>query len=276
MPDASPMTSALCRLLCAPTFLHGAGPSAAQTAQLFWIVLGAMLIVVVPVLVLTPIIAWRYRLRGTATYTPGWDSSRLLEGVVWGVPVLIVLTLSVVLWSATHRLDPYRPIAAAQPPLDVDVVGMDWKWLFLYPQARVASINVVVVPVGRPLRLHLTSATVMQSFLVPELGGQIYAMAGMTTQLNLLATRSGAFAGQNTQFNGPGFPRQRFRVLAVSPAAFDRFVARAKTAPRLDPLRTAIIARQSTFERPRLFSDVPPDLFRTILWQGSHTSGASR
>lgn len=263
-------------LLCAPTFLDGAGPSSAETAQLFWIVLAAMLIVVLPVLILTPIIAWRYRLRGHAAYTPGWDSSKLLEGVVWGVPVLIVATLGVVLWTATHRLDPYRPIAASQPPLDVEVVGMDWKWLFLYPGQGIASVDVVVVPVGRPLRLHLTSATVMQSFLVPELGGQIYAMAGMTTQLNLLATHGGAFAGENTQFNGPGFPKQRFRVLAVSPPAFDRFVARAKTAPKLDALRTTILARQSTFERPRLFSDVPPDLFRTILWRGSHLSGASR
>jgi cytochrome o ubiquinol oxidase subunit 2 len=263
-------------LLCAPTFLHGAGPSAAETAQLFWIVLAAMLIVVLPVLVLTPIIAWRYRLRGTAVYTPKWAFSWPIEIIVWGIPLLIVLSLSVVVWSATHRLDPYRPIGAAQPPLDVEVVGMDWKWLFLYPEARIASINVVVVPVGRPLRLHLTSATVMQSFMVPELGGQIYAMAGMTTQLNLLATHSGAFAGQNTQFNGPGFPKQRFRVLAVSTAAFDRFVARAKAAPRLDPLRYAILARQSTFEQPRLFSNVSPDLFRTILWQGNHSSGASR
>lgn len=265
-----------CRLLCAPTFLHGAGPSSAETAHLFWVVLAAMLIVVVPVLLLTPIIAWRYRLRGNAAYTPQWDSSRLLEAVVWGVPFAIVIGLGIIVWTATHALDPYRPIKSAEAPLDVQVIGMDWKWLFLYPDSHVASINVIVVPAGRPLRLHLTSATVMQSFMVPQLGGQLYAMAGMTTQLNLLATRPGVYPGENTQFNGEGFPKQHFNVLAVSPAAYARFIARAKTAPRLDPLRYTILARQSTVEQPRLFSNVSPDLFRTILWQGSHSSGAAK
>ena len=266
-----------CRAWCAPSFLDGAGPSAADTATLFWIVLGAMLIVVLPVLVLTPIIAWRYRLRGGAGYAPRWESSRPLEAVVWGIPVAIVLSLSVVLWHATHRLDPYRAIRAHQRPLEVQVVAMDWKWLFLYPEQHVATVDVLIAPAGRPLRLHLTSASVMQSFMVPQLGGQIYAMAGMTTQLNLLASRTGISMGQNTQYNGDGFPRQRFRLLAVTAPAFDRFVARARTSPRrLDASRYDALTRRSTIDRPLLFSAVPPGLFARIVARGMRTSGANR
>lgn len=269
--------AAVCRLLCAPSFLSGLGPSSAETAALFWIVGAAMLIVVLPVLVLTPVIAWRYRLRGGAAYAPRWDSSRILELVVWSVPVAIVLALSVLLWRATHRLDPYRVIAGRGAPLDVQVVGMDWKWLFLYPDQRIATVNVLVVPAGRPVRLHLTSATVMQSFMISQLGGQIYTMAGMTTQLNVLANRRGAFLGQNTQFNGPGFPKQRFQVLAVSTPAYDRFVARAQASRRrLDAVRYAMLTRQSTIDQPLLFSALPPGLFGRIVREGSRTSGASR
>jgi cytochrome o ubiquinol oxidase subunit 2 len=276
--DAAPMSqAAACRVLCAPSFLDGLGPSSAQTASLFWIVLAAMLIVVLPVLVLTPLIAWRYRLRGDAAYTPRWDSSRILELIVWSVPVAIVLCLSVLLWNATHRLDPYRVIAGHGAPLDVQVVGMDWKWLFLYPDQKIATVNVLVVPAGRPVRLHLTSATVMQSFMIPQLGGQIYAMAGMTTQLNVLANRRGAFLGQNTQFNGPGFPKQRLQLLAVSLPTFDRFVARAQASRRrLDAVRYEMLTRQSSIDQPLLFSAPPPDLFGRIVRQGSRTSGASR
>jgi cytochrome o ubiquinol oxidase subunit 2 len=266
-----------CRVLCAPSFLHGAGPISAQTASLFWIVLAAMLIVVLPVLVLTPIIAWRYRLRGGAAYQPRWDSSRLLELVVWGIPVLIVLSLGFVLWQATHRLDPYRAIAAPSAPLDVQVVALDWKWLFLYPQQHVATVNALIVPAGRPLRLHLTSATVMQSFMVPQLGGQIYAMAGMTTQLNLLAPRRGVFAGENTQYNGEGFPKQHFQLLAVSMPAFERFVVRAQaSSSALNTARYRVLTRKSTIDRPRLFSAVPPGLFAQIVQDGMRSSGATR
>lgn len=266
-----------CSVLCGPTFLSGSGVTASQTADLFWIVIAAMLIVVVPVLLLTPLIAWRYRLQGTAAYTPRWDSSRVLEIIVWGVPVAIVACLGVVLWHATHRLDPYRPIPAAQPPLDVQVVGMDWKWVFLYPEQHIAMVNVLAVPAGRPLRLHLTSATVMQAFMVPQLGGQIYAMAGMTTQLNLLPPRPGSFIGENTQYNGDGFARQHFRLLAISQPAFDRLVTRAQGSPRrLDAARYRRLSMPGTLDAPLLLSGVQPGLFEAIVRRGATSSGASR
>jgi cytochrome o ubiquinol oxidase subunit II len=266
-----------CSLLCGPSFLTGPGPNAAETAILFWIVGAAMLIVVVPVLLLTPLIAWRYRWNGGAAYTPRWDFSRLLECVVWGIPVAIVLFLGVVLWHATHRLDPYRPLAGTQPPLDVQVVALDWKWLFLYPEQRIAMVNVLAVPVGRPLRLHLTSATVMQSFMIPQLGGQIYAMAGMTTQLNLLAPHGGFFIGENTQYNGDGFARQHFRLLALSQPAFDRLVTRAQASPdRLDAVRYRSLTRPGTIDQPRLLSGIEPGMFDAIVRLGATTSGANR
>jgi cytochrome o ubiquinol oxidase subunit 2 len=185
--------------------------------------------------------------------------------------------LSVILWHATHRLDPYRAIAAPVAPLDVQVVALDWKWLFLYPDQHIATVNAIVVPAGRPLRLHLTSATVMQAFMVPQLGGQIYAMAGMTTQLNLLASRPGVSIGQNTQYNGDGFPKQRFQWLAVTQPAFDRFVARAQRAPkRLDAARYRALTKRATVDLPQLLSAVPPGLFERIVTNGMRTSGASQ
>ena len=261
----------------APSFLDPRGALAVETGHLFWIVILLMLIVVVPVLVLTPLIAWRYRSANPgAAYRPDWESSRPLEMLIWGVPVLIVALLAVLVWRETHRLDPYRPIASARPPLDVEVVALDWKWLFIYPDQHIATVNALVFPADRPLRLRLTSDTVMQSFMIPQLGGQIYAMAGMTTRLNLVAGRPGVFTGANMQFNGEGFQKQHFQVLAVSSPAFDRFVTKAGGAAPLDPARYKWLSARSTIDRPLLFSAAQPGLFDAIVarYQPGLTPGA--
>jgi cytochrome o ubiquinol oxidase subunit II len=197
------------------SFLDPQGPvAAAQRAHLIDVVL-LLLIVVVPVLVLTPIVVWRYRLNGSARYTPAWSFFLPLEFVIWGVPIAIVVVLAVWLWENTEKLDPYKPLAsAADPPLRVKVVGYDWKWLFIYPQFNIASIGEFAFPAGRPLDILLTSDTVMQSFFIPALGSQIYAMAGMVTKLHLLANAPGSFRGENTQFNGNGFYLQAFTATA--------------------------------------------------------------
>ncbi len=189
-----------------------------------------MLAVIVPVALLTLGFAWWFR-KGNprATRRPNWSYSGPLEVVVWSIPLLVILFLGGIAWLGSHDLDPRKPLASEQAPLDIQVVSLDWKWLFLYPEGGVATVNHLVVPTGRPLRLHLTSASVMNSFFVPQLGSQIYTMAGMATQLHLQADQAGTFPGLSAQFSGEGFSDMRFMVDAVPPQDFAAWLAKAKS-----------------------------------------------
>jgi cytochrome o ubiquinol oxidase subunit 2 len=261
-------------------FLGAEGPVAAQQRELFWKVAVILAFVVGPVLILTPLVAWHYRQSNTNdAYRPNWNFSWTLEGFIWIPPVLIVIVLGVLVWVYTHRLDPYRPIAGG-PPLQVQVIAADWKWLFVYPDGGVASVDRLVVPVGRPVRLTLTSTTVMQSLMIPQLTGQIYTMAGMTTQLNLRADRAGRYHGGNMQYNGTGFAHQSFDVEAVAPASFRRWLAdTARTAPSFQPSGQAMLAQRAIVPAPLAFSRVPAGLFTsTVSASGgrSHMQGMSR
>ncbi|WP_206615109.1 cytochrome c oxidase subunit II [Mesobaculum littorinae] len=256
-----------------------AGPVAeAQRAHFFYI-LGWMAVAILPIFVALPFVLWRYRYgRGRGRYAPEWESQRLLETVFWAVPVVIVVALGVMLWRQTIRLDPYMPLGP--DPMTVEVVAMDWKFLFLYPEEGVASVNTLTVPAGRPLRFVLTSATVMQSFVVPRLGGQIYAMGGMVTELNLQADAPGVFRGQNTQYNGEGFAQQKFEMTAMAPDAFDAWLARTRAdAPPLTPEVWQSLDTRATAD-PAVYSAYPPGLFGrvvdTTLGTGSHHGGAGQ
>jgi cytochrome o ubiquinol oxidase subunit 2 len=212
------------------SFLDPQGPvAAAQRGHLIEVV-ALVMIVVLPVLALAPYFAWRYRYGATASrYTPKWSFSKRLEIVVWGIPVAIVMVLAALLLRSTQTLDPYQPLGSGQPPLRVQVIGYDWKWLFIYPDQGIASLGEMAFPAGRPLALNLTSATVMQAFFIPALGSQIYAMGGMTTQLHLLANQPGRFLGENTQFNGRGFHEQKFTAIAMPPDDFTAWVERVRS-----------------------------------------------
>lgn len=247
--------------------VNHAGPVAAEQWRLYLIVGAVLVFVAGPVLLLVPLVAWHYRLSNKDdAYRPDWGFSWPLEILVWIPPIGIVIGLAFLLWSATHRLDPYRPLTAAQPPVEVQVVALDWKWLFIYPDEGVATVNQLVIPVGRPVHLSLTSGTVMQSLLIPQLAGQIYAMAGMKTQLNLAASRRGVFRGQNTQFNGRGFQDQKFDVIATDAAAYARWLVRVKASGRpLDQSNLARVTARSVEPKPQLFSRVPPNLFRSLM-----------
>ena len=184
-------------------FHHGvlaaAGPVAEHERHLFLMVCFVMLFVIGPVLLLTPIFAWHYRLANTkSAYRPQWSFSWSLEGLIWIPPAMIVVVLAVFLWRDTHALDPYKPLRADLPATEVQAVALDWKWLFIYPGQQVATVNELVFPADRPVHLTLTSGTVMQSLLFPQLAGQIYAMAGMTTQLNMAVNTPGTYKGENT------------------------------------------------------------------------------
>lgn len=247
--------------------VNHAGPIAASQWHLYLVVGAVLVFVAGPVLLLVPIVAWHYRMANKdSAFKPKWIFSWSLEGLIWIPPTGIVIGLGFVLWHYTHRLDPYRPIASTQAPLEVEAVALDWKWLFLYPDEHIATANELDVPVGRPVHLRLTSGTVMQSLLIPQLAGQIYAMAGMTSQLNLQANRAGVFRGENTQFNGRGFQDEKFDVVARPPAAFATWLGRVRASNHpLDTAAMAAIFRRSMLPRPAAFSAAPPDLFRRVL-----------
>ncbi|MGH8403779.1 MAG: ubiquinol oxidase subunit II, partial [Gammaproteobacteria bacterium] len=185
------------------SFLDPQGPIAAAQRWHFYWVLGIMAMLVAgPIFLLLPFFAWRYRYGNkSARYTPKWKFSRLLEIMSWSGPIVIVAVLAFFVWRDSHKLDPYNPLVSNHAPLHVQVIGYDWKWLFIYPDQGIASIGMLALPVGRPVAMHLTSATVMQSFFIPALGSQIYAMGGMVTQLNLQATKPGRSLGENTMYN---------------------------------------------------------------------------
>jgi cytochrome o ubiquinol oxidase subunit II len=227
----------------------------------------AMLIVVVPVILLTLAFAWRYRASSTsAEYRPTWAHSTAIEVVVWLVPSLIILFLAVLTWTSTHELDPYRPLDSKTKPITVEVVALDWKWLFIYPDLGIATVNQVAFPVGTPVNFLITSDSVMNSFFIPQLGGQIYAMAGMQTQLHLLANQAGDYAGLSANYSGQGFSDMKFRAIATSPDQFNAWVAKVKaSSTQLDMDRYHTISQPSEKQPVAYFSTVDPKLFHNII-----------
>lgn len=231
------------------TFLDPQGPVANLQRWHFYEVLGIMaLLVAGPIFILLPLFAWRYRYGNkTSKYTPNWEFTRVLEIFAWGGPIAIVAVLGFFVWRDAHRLDPYKPLASDQVPLPVQAIGYDWKWLFIYPDQGIASIGTLAVPTGRPVSIHLTSATVMQSLFIPALGSQIYAMGGMVTQLHLQANEPGSSLGENTMYNGNGFHQQKFTAQAMTPAAFGEWVSKVRTTGiPLDAQTLQLISRRAT------------------------------
>jgi cytochrome o ubiquinol oxidase subunit 2 len=261
---------------CSRDVLDPAGDIALQQRNLIYISTGLMLLIIVPVLVLIVVFAWRYRSRNRkATYDPNFDHSTSLELVIWSIPLLIIIALGAVTWSSTHLLDPFRPlnrIAAgksvdpAAKILRVQVVAMDWKWLFIYPDESVATVNDLVVPVDRQVRFDITSTNMMNTFYAPTLAGMIYAMPGMQSTMHAVLNRPGDYEGYSANYSGAGFSDMRFRLRGVDAAGFDRWVAGVKAADK--PLRTAAyLALETPSEKvPRAyFSSVERDLYDRIL-----------
>ena len=247
--------------------VNHAGPIAAEQWHLYLIVAAVLVFVAGPVLILVPVMAWHYRLSNRSdAFRPGWGFSWPLEILIWVPPTGIVIGLGFLLWSYTHRLDPYRAIASSQPSIRVQAIALDWKWLFIYPDEGVATVNEMAIPVGRSVTVSLTSGTVMQSMLIPQLAGQIYAMPGMRTQLNFAASRAGTFRGRNTQFNGDGFAHQRFDVIAMKPEDYDRWLGRVHGAARpLDERALAQLRARSIVRRPVFFSAVAPRQLERVM-----------
>ncbi len=226
-----------------------------------------MLIVVVPVILMTLWFAWKYREGNTdAAYMPNWSYSHRIEAVVWAIPCAIILVLGVLTWKTTHTLDPFRPLDSKVKPITVEVVALDWKWLFIYPDQHIASVNELAFPAGVPVDFKITSDSVMNVFFIPQLGSQVYAMAGMQTQLHLIADAPGVYDGLSTNFSGAGFPDMKFKARATSQADFDAWVAKVKASPgRLGLDNYAELAKPSEKDPVRYFSAVEPVLYAAVL-----------
>lgn len=261
---------------CDMVVLDPSGDIALQQRNLIYIAVALMLIIVVPVIGMTLAIAWKYRASNTkAEYDPDFHHSTKLEFVVWGAPIAIILALGTVTWIATHRLDPYRPldrIDASTPlspdvkPLVIEVVALDWKWLFLYPEQGFATVNEVAAPVNVPIRFKITGTTAMNSFFIPALAGQVYAMPGMQTQLNAVINREGAFKGMSANLSGRGFSHMNFQFHGLSAEGFEQWVAKVKGGPEiLDRNRFKALEKPSEKEPVRHFAAADPELYEAIL-----------
>jgi cytochrome o ubiquinol oxidase subunit II len=247
--------------------LNPMGPIGADERQLILTAFGIMLLVVIPVIVMTFWFAWRYRASNSdATYAPRWENSHKIEAVVWAVPAIIVAFLSVLVWRSSHELNPYKPIASKVKPVQVEAVSMDWKWLFIYPQLGIASVNKLVFPTNVPVSFRITSDTVMTSFFIPQLGSQIYAMAGMQTRLNLLADKAGTYRGMNSQFSGDGFSGMHFNAVATSAKGFQDWVRQVRRShTTLDQAGIKKLEKRSTNAPVQYFATVQPGLFGSII-----------
>jgi cytochrome o ubiquinol oxidase subunit 2 len=263
--------AALCQSLaaCSGGVLDPQGPIAAANAKILLNALEIMLAIVVPTIVAALFFAWWFRASNSrARYLPDWVYSGRIEIIVWAIPLLVILFLGGVIWIGSHDLDPYRPIDPQTKATEVQVISLDWKWLFIYPDQGVASVNELVVPAATPVHFSLTSATVMNMFFVPRLGSMIATMNGMVTQLHLKTDEPGEFYGQSAQFSGDGFSDMNFTVRALPHDAFDAWVAAAReSGPALDREGYIALSQQSRGGRRFTYRAVDPGLFQAVVTQ---------
>lgn len=254
---------------CHLEVLSPKGDVGMQEKSLILTALGLMLLVVIPVIVLTLVFAWKYRASNTkATYAPKWSHSTAIEAVVWIVPCIIIAILGTITWRTSHTLDPYKPLDSKVKPLVIQAVSLDWKWLFIYPDYGVASVNEIALPTNVPVKFEITSDSVMNAFFVPQLGSQIYAMAGMETQVNLIANEPGTFAGLSSNYSGAGFSDMHFDTIATSQQGFDDWIKKAKaSSTHLDAQTYHALTQPSEKAPVAYYATVMPDLFNGIIHQ---------
>ena len=251
------------------------GPIAAGNAQILINSVGIMLVIVIPTILATLAFGWWFRSSNKkATYLPNWAHSGHLELIVWGIPLLVVLFLSGVIWIGSHELDPAQPIAQGGKSIEIQVVSLDWKWLFIYPDQEVASINELAVPANTPVHFSLTSGTVMNMFFVPQLGSMIATMNGMVTQLNLKADQIGNYYGQSSQFSGSGFSDMHFTVRALTMEDYSKWLAHVKqTGQKLDEASYLALARKKAASSVQSYGSITRDLFDKIAMRELITEG---
>jgi cytochrome o ubiquinol oxidase subunit 2 len=247
--------------------LQPAGVVGEKERNLIYISLLLAIIVVVPVFIMLFMFSWKYREGNTkAKYQPDFDSNRKLEAIWWGVPFTIIFILSVITWNSSHDLDPLKQISSSAKPLNVQVVALQWKWLFIYPEQDIASVNFMQMPVNTPVNFEITSDAPMNSFWIPQLGGQIYAMSGMTTHLHLMAGKSGDFDGRSANISGKGFSKMTFTARASSNENFNDWVGKVKIANNQLNLNSYNeLAKPSENNQVKYYSSVNPQLYDGIV-----------
>jgi cytochrome o ubiquinol oxidase subunit II len=260
---------------CAEGALDPKGPVASAEREILFNSLGIMLVIVIPTVLATLGVAFWFRASNErARYRPDFRYSGRVEMLVWSIPLMTVLLVGGVAWIGSHDLDPPKPIASTEKPLRVQVASLDWKWLFIYPDQGVASVNQLTIPVGTPVSFELTSSGVMNSFSVPQLAGQIYTMAGMVTRLNMRADYPGTYRGMSANFSGDGFADMHFNVEAVPPERFAQWVASTRSAgPALDAQAYADLVKPSKAVAPFTYRSIAPGLFTSILSAGLQPHG---
>jgi cytochrome o ubiquinol oxidase subunit 2 len=249
--------------------IHPAGQIGTKERNLMAFTAAASLAVVTPVFILMGVFAWKYRegAKKPAKYHPDEEGNWKLEAVWWLIPTALMVVISTITWRSSYALDPFRPLSSSQKTLHVQVVAMDWKWLFIYPDQKVASVNVAPIPVNTPVEFDITSDTVMSSFWVPSLGGQMYAMPGMSTKLNLEAAKSGTYNGSSANIAGKGFADMKFQVLADDNDGFNSWIhgMQHRTTTRLDADAYAKLAKPGMQARATYYSSVDSQLYDTIV-----------
>ena len=254
---------------CNMVLMDPKGAIGVEQRTLILTAIGLMLIVVVPVIFMAFIFAWKFRAANkTAKYTPNWAHSNKIEAVVWTIPIIIIVILGTITWKTTHALDPFKPIVTDKKPMTIEVMSLDWKWLFIYPEQGIATVNELAFPKDVPVEFKVTSYTVMNSFFIPQLGGQIYAMAGMQTKLHLIGNHAGQYKGISSGYSGAGFSGMKFTAI-VTPTEgdFDQWVAKVKESP--NTLNTTDdfnkLAKPSENNPVEFFSSVKPNLFQDTI-----------
>lgn len=255
------------------------GAIAAEQIRLIIIATILMLLIVVPVIIMTLVIAWRYRASNTkATYEPNWCHSVKLEILWWTIPCIIILILSIITWVTSHTLDPYRPLDSKTKPVTIQAIALDWKWVFIYPEQGIATINYIEVPLNTPISFEIASQGPMNALWIPQLGGQIYAMAGMRTRLHLIADAAGVYDGLSGNYSGPGFAEMTFKVKAESSTEFAQWVTTVKRSPTTlthglfnDLLKPSINLPVQYFSsvEPNIFND---ELMKFMMPMNGHMS----
>ena len=252
---------------CNRGILDPVGPVASAEKTILINSTAIMLAIIIPTMLATVAFAWWFRRGNTkATYRPDWEYSGAIEMVVWAIPALTIMLLGGITWIGSHDLEPSKPLPSKTAPLKVEVVSLDWKWLFIYPDQGVATVNQLVVPAGTPVSFRLTSATVWNAFFVPQMGSMIYTMPRMTTQLNLQADKPGTYNGLSSHFSGDGFPGMQFQVQALPPDQFAMWAQNAHASQlKLDGAGYAALSRPSSYVKPMTYGAVSPGLFDAIV-----------
>jgi cytochrome o ubiquinol oxidase subunit II len=267
-PAPPPVMLLGCTMLasCHEGPLDPQGPVGQAERVILYDATGIMLAVVIPVIVLTLVFAWWFRAGNRrATYRAEWEYSGRIELIIWAIPALVVLFLGGMAWISSHELDPPKPLQSAAAPLEVEVISLDWRWLFIYPREHIATVNYLVIPTDVPVHFRLTSTSVMNSFFIPQLGSQIYTMPGMTTQLNLEADKPGTYPGISAQFSGPGFSDMRFSVHVESSEGFASWIAHTREqAGVLDETSFNELVVPTRAEGELTYGSVSQDPFRSV------------